>query len=312
MNFIYYISKFTYNRLPLFFFRRKYKKLKTYEKEYNTEELNKRLNYYCKKEASFGVPNEAVKIKNYRKTKGTGYYLDLKEFLHYFTPETSFAYRFGDETLVPLSPTLVKARPIEGDNQNSILFKLNKKRHFNWVDDPIPYSQKKDMAVFRGAAYHPLRREFVEKLWDHPLCNIGQTNTPKEDVAWQKEFLSVKEQLQYKFIFSLEGNDVATNLKWIMSSNSLCFMPKPQNETWFMEGLLKPGIHYVEVNPPYNDLEEKINYYLQNQEEALKIIENAKTYVKQFQDQDLEDLLCLKVLERYACLSGQSNVSKFA
>ena len=133
MNFIYYISKFTYNRLPLFFFRRKYKKLKTYEKEYNTEELNKRLNYYCKKEASFGVPNEAVKIKNYRKTKGTGYYLDLKEFLHYFTPETSFAYRFGDETLVPLSPTLVKARPIEGDNQNSILFKLNK----NFEEDRI-------------------------------------------------------------------------------------------------------------------------------------------------------------------------------
>ena len=38
-------------------------------------------------------------------------------------------------------------------------------------------------------------------------------------------------------------------------------MPKPKYETWFMEGKLKDGSHYIEVKDDYSDLEEKIKYY---------------------------------------------------
>lgn len=37
--------------------------------------------------------------------------------------------------------------------------------------------------------------------------------------------MSVEDQKRYRYIVSLEGYDVATNLKWIMNSNSLCLMP---------------------------------------------------------------------------------------
>jgi hypothetical protein len=117
--------------------------------------------------------------------------------------------------------------------------------------------------------------------------------------------MSKEAQLEYKFIFCPEGNDVSTNLKWAMSSNSICFMPKPRYETWFMEGLLKPGIHYVELKSDYSDLEEKIDYYSTHIEEAETIIANANEHVAQFQNQDLERLLSIKVLERYFELSGQ-------
>ncbi len=52
-------------------------------------------------------------------------------------------------------------------------------------------------------------------------------------------------------------------------------MPKPRFETWFMEGLLRPGIHYVEVKGDYSDLEDKILYYSSNSKEAEEIIQKC-------------------------------------
>ena len=311
MKLFYYAKRFGYNILPSPFFNWNYKRLKRFEKSCNSIELEKRLDYYFKVTDSFEVPETAVSVKDFKKTTGTDYFLDLKDFLNYFSKKTRFAFHFGDETHVNSYPTLFKARPITGDNANSILFKLNKRRHFKWVDDPLKFADKKDRMVWRGGAYLPDRRFFVEKLWNHEKCNIGQTNKPKEEVPWQKEFLSVEEQLKYKFIFCPEGNDVATNLKWVLSSNSLCFMPKPKYETWFMEGTLKPGVHYVELANDLSNFDECLNYYSKNILEADAIIKNANQFVVQFQNEDFEDLLCLKVLERYAALSGQKGL-KFA
>lgn len=311
MNALYYFKSFAFNALPAPFFKWKYKHLKRFEETCDQEELNTRLDYYFKIQDKFSIPAEATVIKDFKRTKGTGYYLDLKEFLHYLKKDARLAYHFGDDTHVNPYPTLFKARPIGEGNENSILFKLNKRRHFNWVNDTIPYSEKKDMMVWRGGAYRALRREMIEEIWNHPLCNVGQTNKPAEDVPWQKEQLPIEEQLKYKIIFCPEGNDVATNLKWVMSSNSLCFMPKPRYETWFMEGTLKAGVHYVEVNAPYDDLGEKIEYYSKHIDEAQEIIKNANEHVKRFQDKMMEDLLCLKVLERYMELSGQETKKRF-
>ena len=310
-NIPYYVKNFTYNALPNSFFRWKYKLLIKREQDLDSDIINSRLNYYFKKNDVFEIPEKTPSIKYFKRTKGTGYYLDLKEFLHYFNAHVKFAYHFGDETHVNPHPTLFKARPIQVENSNSILFKLNKNRHFKWVDDPYLFSQKKDVLVWRGGAYKPLRRNFVQKFWDHPLCDVGQTNKPKENSPWQKEYLSVKQQLQYKFIFCPEGNDVATNLKWVMSSNSLCLMPKPKYETWFMEGTLTAGIHYVEIADDFSNLEEQIRYYLEREGEAQEIINNANAFVKQFQNKDLEDYLCFKVLQRYTILSGQERAVRF-
>jgi len=311
MNLIYYAKGFGYNALPDFFFRRKYFRIKQYEEQCDQKELTDRLNYYFRVEKDFEVPEPAVAIKDFKRTRGTVYYLDMKEFLHYFSSHVQFAYYFGDETHINPYPTLFKARQIGDHNKNSILFKLNKRRHFKWVKDTRSFEQKINKIVWRGGAYHQLRRGFVENFWDHPLCNVGQTNKPTEAMPWQKGYLSISEQLAYKFIFCLEGNDVATNLKWVMSSNSLCFMPKPRFETWFMEGTLRPDIHYVEINNDRDQVEDKVSFYSKNTTAALKIISNAHKHVDRFKNEKLEDLLCLKVLEKYAELSGQSDILKY-
>lgn len=165
------------------------------------------------------------------------------------------------------------------------------------MNDPYTYQQKQDLLVWRGAAYQDHRRRFIKEYYQNPLCNVGQTNKPIEDVPWQKDKLTIEEQLQYKFILSIEDNDVATSLKWTLSSNSLCLMVKPKFETWFMEGTLIPDVHYVELKEDYSDLNDKIEYYLAHPEKAEAIINNAHQYIEQFQNPLIEDAISILVMQ---------------
>ena len=38
--------------------------------------------------------------------------------------------------------------------------------------------------------------------------------------------MEIPEMLKYKYLVSMEGVDVGTNLKWILNSNSVCFKVK--------------------------------------------------------------------------------------
>jgi len=46
--------------------------------------------------------------------------------------------------------------------------------------------------------------------------------------------------VKYKYILSIEGNDVASGLKWQLYSNSVVFMRKPKIVSWAMEDKLIP------------------------------------------------------------------------
>jgi len=311
LNMYYYIKNFGRNAFPEIFFKSRFRKILKYKAACDHEELKTRLNYYVKLDASFNLPPTAVANKDFKRTKGTAYYLDLKEFLHYFKRDTKFAYHFGDELHVNTYPTLFKARPLDKKNANSVLFKLDKRRHFRWVNDALSFQEKKDMMVWRGKAHQEQRKEFVKRFFDHPKFDVGLVHKRQKNLPGQKDFISIAEHLQYKFICCVEGFDVATNLKWAMSSNSLCVMPKPTCETWYMEGILKPGIHYVETKPDFSDVEEKMDYYIEHPDEAQTIIENAHRHVARFQDPQMEELLGFMVLEKYAELSGQSDAVKF-
>ena len=98
---------------------------------------------------------------------------------------------------------------------------------------------------------------------------------------------------------SLEGNDVASNLKWIMSSNSIAVTPRHTVETWFMEGTLKPDYHYIEVKPDFSDLVEKMQYYIAHPDEAQAIIDHAHDYIAQFHDKKMERAVQIMVAQKY-------------
>lgn len=301
----YYLKNIFKMAIPSFIYQRKLDNILNKYKD--NQEVQKRVNYYNKLNNKFNIDSLSIyefKSKEKKKT----YYFDLLEYLKYFKQKYKINYLFGDIVDIPKTPTIVKSRPIDGDNQNSILMKLNKVRHFIFVKDEIEFKDKKDILVWRGKCYIPHRIEFIKRFYNKDYCNVGQTNTKGDiDIPWQKNKLSLAKQLEYKFILAIEGNDVASNLKWIMSSNSLAFMIKPKFETWFMEGSLIENYHYVLIEDDYSNLEEKINYYSKNIGEALKIIKNANNYIKQFQNKEQEDAISLLILDKYFKLSKQKD-----
>jgi hypothetical protein len=52
--------------------------------------------------------------------------------------------------------------------------------------------------------------------------------------------------LEFKGIIMIEGNDVASGLKWALLSQSVVLMPPPKHTSWAMEELLQPWVvsHY--------------------------------------------------------------------
>lgn len=187
------------------------------------------------------------------------------------------------------------------------LLNLDKVRHFIFLRDDIPFRKKSDKAIFRLAiTRRPHRERFMRMYFGSECCDAGiSTPRPEYPPEWTKPHISMYDHLNYKFILAIEGYDVATNLKWIMSSNSLAVMPRPTYETWFMEGTLIPGYHYVEIRPDYSDLEERMRYYIEHPDEAEAIIAHAHEYVAQFRDRRREKIISLLVLQNYFRRTGQ-------
>lgn len=267
-----------------------------------------RVNYCNKLDAPF--PRDTRLCDGYQLYKGkksVAYEIDLYRMLRLFPDSVNVSYWFGDIVDVPDYPTLLKSRPIiEGSgNANSVLMKFNKIRHYYVVDDKKEFKHKIPQLVWRGKSNQPERVEVLKTFFNSRLCNVGDTHNPQHITEYARGFMSIPEQLNYRYILSVEGNDVATNTKWIMASQSVCFMRKPRFETWFMEGALIPDYHYVQIKDDYSDLEEKIDYYNAHPEEAQAIVRNANAYVNQFFNEEREELIAYLVLQKYFRLSGQ-------
>ena len=299
---IYYVKNILIYLTPTSFYQKKLNNLTAVNM---TKEIEERVNYYNKLTQRFTL-NDAKTIQEFRKEKKKTYFFDLYKYLSYFNEKLKIKYLFGDIAHIPNEPSFVKSRPIYGENQNSIVMKLNKVRHFIFLNDPIKFENKKNILVWRGKAHQEHRKYFLNKFYTDPLCDVGQiVKKGESNVLWEKPKMSLKEHLNYKFILTIEGNDVASNLKWVMSSNSLAFMVKPKFETWFMEGKLIANHHYVLLKDDYSDLKEKIKYYTEHTNEAKKIISNAHEYIEQFKDKKQEDLISLLVLKKYFKYSTQ-------
>ena len=319
----YYLRHVLAALVPRIFYRLRLqselKRIKYYDKEY----IFSRLNYYNKKENRFTVSENSTTNKNFRRLqlgnikeniikknkevkKHTTYFFDLYKLFSFFDNKKKLDFIFGDITKAQKIPTIVKSRPII-NSDDSIILKLNKVRHFHFINDHKKFIDKKNKAVWRGYGENSKARQYFLKNYHHiSMFNIGQTG-PVLDAPWVKNFMPISNQLDYKFIFCIEGVDTATSIKWVMSSNSVCVMPKPKYETWFMEGALQPDVHYIEISDDFSNAEQKIKYFIEHPNKVLKIIENAQAHVEQFKHAKREKLISLMVLDKYFSLSGQNN-----
>ena len=286
---------------------------------FQEEYIQSRVRYYFKKTSNFRVSNEGKNLSElfwnqFFKNKQNSHFIDFYNLLQFFNKKNKVDFIYSTKDYIdssiakkhPPYPTFVKSRPVGFNNQNSILLKLNQVKLFHFIKDPKKFENKKNQAVWRGDIRNNSQREyFVKNFYRTPLFDIGQTS-PKQDVAWMKSFMSIKDQLDFKFIFCLEGKCISTNLYWAMSSNSVCVMPKPKYESWFMEGKLEDGVHYIEVKDDFSDAQGKIEFYNNNNIKCLEIIDNAQKFVKQFKNARQERLIQLLILKQYFQFTGQN------
>ncbi len=306
-NLAYYLRAYGREFVPKVFLRMQLKKiLATLDARPDRDYILHRVDYYCQLQANSLFDRnawecKATSLRDQPMTGQKAYYFDAMEYARYFDQSLRWILDAGDKPYVTPEPAIVKNRPLVADNGNSVILNLDKNRHFLFVDDAIPWREKQDRAIFRGdlGPRKQNRDTFMLRYADNPMIDAASTNCCAEHPEWQKEKLTIGEHLDYKFVMSLEGNDVASNLKWVMSSNSLAVSPRLTQETWFMEGTLKPDYHYIEVKEDFSDLEERLGYYIAHPAEAEAIIGHAHEYVEQFFDRERERLISLLVLKKY-------------
>ena len=96
-----------------------------------------------------------------------------------------------------------------------------------------------------------------------------------------KQRLSVPQQLGYKYIVCISGNDRASNTNWVVASNSVPIFAKPRFHSWVCEPWLKPNVHYVEVKEDFSDFPEKIEWCQAHDKECEEIDRNGKELMEQ-------------------------------
>jgi hypothetical protein len=208
-----------------------------------------------------------------------------------------------------------KSRPFNRrEANNNVISFTSTDRHWDPVRDilsgkikDIEWSEKQDKVVWRGSLTNIFAKAnprllAVKKYKSHKDFDVGFTEKRWVGVASKdliKPAMSIDEMLTYKYIISIEGDDIATNLQWAMCSNSLTIMPVPTREGWFLESCLVPWVHFVPINETMDDLEEKLEWCRNNDEQCQEIVKAANEYVSSFLNFEEERELASLVIKNY-------------
>jgi hypothetical protein len=251
----------------------------------------------------------------------------INETLYNVKKHNNFLFLYGDYNKNNyLIPALCKTRYLK---QNNVLLNFKRFRHMNLVyllkkypKLDIPFEKKYNICIWRGSTTGSKKNianrfQLVEKYYkkkekiDIGFCKDANINindhvkfyktfySNKDYFKLSKKALNIEELLKYKYLISVEGNDVASGLKWMLYSNSVVLMAKPRNFSWIMEDKLIPNFHYILLKDDFSDLEEKIEWCNDNQLKCLNISKNATEYMKQFLDIKKEYRLEKNVLDKY-------------
>eukprot|EP00980_Cylindrotheca_fusiformis_P025030 scaffold12946_cov116-Cylindrotheca_fusiformis.AAC.1 len=189
-----------------------------------------------------------------------------------------------------------------------IIWKLATHRHFGFLEQvsqelDTPWNEKIGKAIFRGqltggTGFYQQDRSDMENCMDMKRCRLVYnhaksklvdaklTSTRRKvpetlnGVELVTSKSSPEELLKYKALIMVEGNDVASGLKWALLSQSVVLMPPPKYTSWAMEELLEPWVHYVPLDELTSNVEERMQWVLDHDEEAQRIAERASLWME--------------------------------
>jgi hypothetical protein len=237
-------------------------------------------------------------------------------------PLAEFCVYPGDLRADRPVPVLTKSRRMSAASHCTLL-PLNYQRHWGNIHSvdalDISFSQKNEKLVWRGTTTGKFMPNGTSEAYssrayiyasDHcnPNIDIGFSDIVQIDAGWpvlsllkanRKPALTIAEQLQSKYLLSLEGNDVASGLKWMLYSNSVVIMPTPTCESWACEGMLVPYEHFVPVAYDLSDLNDVYEWCVAHPKECEDIARNGRKFIQSFLDPEKEARICDAVVSEY-------------
>jgi len=114
--------------------------------------------------------------------------------------------------------------------------------------------------------------DFIKMNWIRRANKIELDST---------QYLSMPQLVKkYSILIDIEGGGWSARLKWLFwSHRPVILIDRPHKEFYFK--YLKEWEHYIPVKRDMSDLIEKVEWCLQNYEQALRIAENAYEFSKQ-------------------------------
>jgi hypothetical protein len=191
-----------------------------------------------------------------------------------------------------------------------------------------PWNKKREYAVFRGSATgigynsetNP-RIRLCEQFQNHPRCNVGITawnnryrkysgdpmlHIPESTLTLSKP-LTLEEQSTYKYIIHVEGHVQAYRLSIELAMRSVILLVESEYKLWYQDRL-EPWVHYVPVHADLSDLDERIQWCIDHDDECKQIANQAR----EFYDQYLSKRACMDYLKNVLCNLSYQCVRKHA
>ena len=125
------------------------------------------------------------------------------------------------------------------------------------------------------------RREIVSKLIDNSAADVKFVDNwiyPSDEVPqnWICDFTTYWHFCNYKMVLIVDGNGISSAHTWCFGIGAVPLLVT--NNTFWFSHLLVPFENYIPVKYDLSDLEEKIEWVLENDEEAKNIAERAAAF----------------------------------
>ena len=227
------------------------------------------------------------------------YTCDMQCLLHHVgRPSVRFAWAEGDVLSAMRVPTFAKSRPITPGGYG-VLLPLNWRRHFEPLVKALVNVAFSVLVQCLGAENRP--RSPRRTQWQRSTSRTDRfVGTSISRLLHMKTSnMDMRDLMQFKYIIIVEGNDVASSLPWVLSTDSVPLMAPPTIEAWLLHGDLVPWHHYVPLRPDFSDLEERVRWLESNPTEAMHIARAGREYAAPFGDPRRDVAVASEVMREY-------------
>lgn len=158
--------------------------------------------------------------------------------------------------------------------------------------------------IFLGSTTGPPRKDDNQRISicnqfsNNPLFKVGITQVNYRDKVWENNLIEFTmddiaisnkipmiEQVKYKYILNIDGHAAAYRNLTLHYLGFLVFkvdsLPRREEigKMW-IDLIINEGEDYVRISSDFYDLEDKVNYYIEHEYEAKRIVSNVSEKLK--------------------------------